>query len=108
MTLGDGQQVNLHVRILEVNRTAGRELGVNWRFGPVAIDTGGYPTKGLAGGIGNNVLNNTPTANVEGTGHDIRLASSPTSFRTAPSAMSTSSSMRSRARGWCARSPSPT
>lgn len=68
MTLGDGQQVNLHVRILEVNRTAGRELGVNWRFGPVAIDTSGYPTKGLAGGIGNNVLNSTPTANVEGTG----------------------------------------
>lgn len=67
MTLGEGQQVNLHVRILEVNRTAGRELGVNWRFGPVALDTSGYPTKGLAGGIGNNVLASTPTANVAGT-----------------------------------------
>ena len=38
LTLGDAQQVNLHVRVLEVNRTAGRELGINWILGPVSIE----------------------------------------------------------------------
>jgi pilus assembly protein CpaC len=64
MTLGDAQQVNLHVRILEVNRTAGRELGINWAFGPVSLNRPGN----TAGGIGTNILNGTPNADVPGTG----------------------------------------
>ena len=31
MTLAGGQQVNLEVRILEAQRDAGRQLGINWR-----------------------------------------------------------------------------
>jgi pilus assembly protein CpaC len=64
MTLGDAQQVNLHVRILEVNRNAGREFGINWAFGPVSLNRAGN----VAGGIGTNVLNGTPNADVAGTG----------------------------------------
>jgi pilus assembly protein CpaC len=33
VTVEDGQQVNLEVRILEVSRNAGRELGVSWQIG---------------------------------------------------------------------------
>ncbi len=32
LTIADNQQVNLEVRILEVNRTAGKELGINWNL----------------------------------------------------------------------------
>jgi pilus assembly protein CpaC len=32
VTLAGGQQVNLEVRILEAQRDAGRELGINWAF----------------------------------------------------------------------------
>ena len=42
MTLSGGQQVNLQVRILEAQRDAGRQLGVNWR---------GTGPNGSAGGI---------------------------------------------------------
>ena len=41
ITLSGGQQVNLEVRILEAHRDAGRELGVNWRFGPAPLPTAG-------------------------------------------------------------------
>jgi pilus assembly protein CpaC len=64
MTLGDAQQVNLHVRILEVNRTAGRELGINWAFGPLKLNRPGD----TAGGIGTNVLTGDLNADVPGTG----------------------------------------
>ncbi|WP_332689440.1 type II and III secretion system protein family protein [Devosia sp.] len=35
-----GQQVNLEVRILEASRNAGKELGINWRFGPINVNPG--------------------------------------------------------------------
>jgi len=48
ITLSGGQQVNLEVRILEATRDAGRELGINWRYGPFSP---GKP--GINGGPGN-------------------------------------------------------
>ncbi len=50
MTLSGGQQVNLEVRILEAQRTAARQLGVQW--------------SGSIGGVGTNVVSSTtgPTA----------------------------------------------
>jgi pilus assembly protein CpaC len=65
MTLSGGQQVNLEVRILEASRAAGRELGINWRYGVPAVDpdnpavvTGiyGAPTTAGAGAIGGSVF----------------------------------------------------
>jgi len=63
IALSGAQQVNLEVRILEAQRSAGRELGINWAG------------TGNAGGavIGQNILNNdgsqgAPGSNVAGTG----------------------------------------
>ena len=39
VTVEDSQQVNLEVRILEVARNAGREVGVGWRFGKLVTDS---------------------------------------------------------------------
>ncbi|MCP8883582.1 type II and III secretion system protein family protein [Devosia sp. XJ19-1] len=49
-----GQQVNLEVRILEATRTAGKELGINWRMGPIALNPDN-PNEviGVNGGPGN-------------------------------------------------------
>lgn len=46
MTLVGGQQVNLEVRILEAQRDAGRELGIQWggSVGGVSATIGGGPT----------------------------------------------------------------
>ncbi len=57
ITLSGGQQVNLEVRILEATRDAGRELGINWRFGQLAVEPGSDPqvvngTYGSPGGVG--------------------------------------------------------
>jgi pilus assembly protein CpaC len=51
MTIKGGQQVNLEVRILEAQRDAGRQLGIEWRgnVGPVSGGVGGDPA-GPAGG----------------------------------------------------------
>jgi pilus assembly protein CpaC len=38
VTVEDSQQVNLEVRVLEVARNAGREVGVGWRFGRKLTD----------------------------------------------------------------------
>ncbi len=45
MTLVGGQQVNLEVRILEAQRSAGRELGIRWggSVGGVSVAIGGGP-----------------------------------------------------------------
>lgn len=45
MTLKDGQQVNLEVRILEAQRDAGRQLGISWggSAGGVSATIGGGP-----------------------------------------------------------------
>jgi len=45
MTLAGGQQVNLEVRILEAQRDAGRELGIQWggSIGGVSTSIGGSP-----------------------------------------------------------------
>jgi len=52
VTFTGGQQVNLEVRILEVERSAGRELGINW------VTAGGSPTPIATGAaIGNRILN---------------------------------------------------
>jgi pilus assembly protein CpaC len=63
IALSGAQQVNLQVRILEAQRSAGRELGINW-FGS---------TGSGAGVIGQNIIDNTtgmgaPGSNVAGTG----------------------------------------
>ena len=52
MTLPDEQQVNLEVRILEATREAGRELGINWRYGPVALNPSGDTVIGTYGAPG--------------------------------------------------------
>ena len=52
MTLSGGQQVNLEVRILEATREAGRELGINWRYGPVALNPEGDTVIGTYGAPG--------------------------------------------------------
>ena len=39
VTVEDSQQVNLEVRVLEVARNAGREVGVGWRFGKKLTDS---------------------------------------------------------------------
>lgn len=51
MTLVGGQQVNLEVRILEAQRDAGRQLGVQWggTIGQARIGVGGGPTNPAAG-----------------------------------------------------------
>lgn len=84
--LKDGQQVNLQVRIMEAKRDAGRELGINWRYGPVAVNTNGevIGTNGTigntAGAIGRNVFagngigvitNGAPGATVDGTANTV-------------------------------------
>lgn len=54
LAIADNQQVNLEVRFVEINRTAGKELGINWNLtdnnlGP-AVGTGvlsGGPALGL-------------------------------------------------------------
>ena len=50
ITLTGGQQVNLEVRILEVQRDAGRELGINWSgsAGGVSGAIGGGPSNPAA------------------------------------------------------------
>ena len=51
ITLVGGQQVNLEVRILEAQRNAGRELGIEWggSFAGVSTSIGGSPTSPAAG-----------------------------------------------------------
>ena len=51
MTLVGGQQVNLEVRILEAQRDAGRQLGVQWggTIGQARIGVGGGPANPAAG-----------------------------------------------------------
>lgn len=51
MTLVDGQQVNLEVRILEAQRDAGRQLGISWSgsAGGVSATIGGGPAAPAAG-----------------------------------------------------------
>ena len=44
--LSGAQQVNLQVRILEAQRSAGRELGINWRYGVPSVD----PSTGVVNG----------------------------------------------------------
>ncbi|HEY0918888.1 type II and III secretion system protein family protein [Devosia sp.] len=67
VTLSGGQQVNLEVRILEASRSAGRELGINWRYGPLAVNpekpdvvvgTYGAPGGAGAGAIGSGTFQN--------------------------------------------------
>jgi pilus assembly protein CpaC len=50
MTLVGGQQVNLEVRILEAQRNAGRQLGIQWggSVGGVSATIGGGPTNPAA------------------------------------------------------------
>lgn len=50
--LKNGQQINLQVRILEARRDTGREFGIDYRFGPVAVNTSGeiIGTSGTPGG----------------------------------------------------------
>ncbi len=51
MTISANQQVNLEVRFVEVNRTAGKELGINWeRY-----------QNGIGGGVGSGVALNPLT-----------------------------------------------
>jgi pilus assembly protein CpaC len=85
ITLKAGQQVNLEVRILEASRDAGRELGINWRYGPLNRDpkdpntvTGTYggpsATAGAVGGAFTNngiglITSGAPGSNVAGTGN---------------------------------------
>jgi pilus assembly protein CpaC len=61
MQVAPTQQVLLHVRMLEVDRTAGRELGVNL-FAAGASGTRGINT-GLPGGSQNPVFNSPPSSN---------------------------------------------
>lgn len=51
MTLSGGQQVNLEVRILEAQRNAGRELGINWsgKIGDATTTIGGGPDNPASG-----------------------------------------------------------
>lgn len=51
MTLDGGQQVNLEVRILEAQRDAGRELGIQWggSLGPVNATLNGGPSNPASG-----------------------------------------------------------
>lgn len=51
MTLVGGQQVNLEVRILEAQRNAGRELGIQWGAsdGGMSASIGGGPSNPAAG-----------------------------------------------------------
>ena len=67
ITLSGGQQVNLEVRILEASRDAGRELGISWRYGPLAVNpdkpdvvvgTYGSPGGAGAGAIGGTTFQN--------------------------------------------------
>jgi pilus assembly protein CpaC len=37
LSIADNQQVNLEVRFVEINRTAGKELGINWNLGDVNL-----------------------------------------------------------------------
>ena len=59
VTFTGGQQVNLEVRILEVERSAGRELGINWA-------SGGTFTPGFA--IGQHILVGNGGSGVVGAG----------------------------------------
>jgi pilus assembly protein CpaC len=51
MTLSGGQQVNLEVRILEAQRTVGRQLGIHWagQIGGVNAGIGGGPSDPASG-----------------------------------------------------------
>jgi len=51
MTLSGGQQVNLEVRILEAQRDAGRQLGIQWlgNVGGTAVNVMGGPSNPAAG-----------------------------------------------------------
>jgi pilus assembly protein CpaC len=70
ITLSGGQQVNLEVRILEASRDAGRELGINFRYGPVALNPAGDTVIGGTtfqdGGIGL-ITDGAPGQGVTGT-----------------------------------------
>lgn len=65
MTLSGGQQVNLEVRILEAQRNAGRELGIQWDGSIGGTDVGGskkptetfasFVTKVISSGTGINL-----------------------------------------------------
>lgn len=51
ITLAGGQQVNLEVRILEAQRDAGRQLGIQWggTVGGISASTGGGPNNPAGG-----------------------------------------------------------
>lgn len=57
----ESQQVNLEVRVLEVSRNAGRELGVSWR---ASTDNAGSDLGGLVGTVGTFATGNAPFANI--------------------------------------------
>lgn len=61
----DSQQVNLEVRVLEVSRNAGRELGISW-FATTDNGTtpGGLPAGAVIGQLGNFVTGNAPFASI--------------------------------------------
>ena len=90
MTLSGGQQVNLEVRILEAQRAAGRQLGIQW-----GGDINGCPPMSASA-----PADRPPTPR-----HF--PASSPTSSPRASGSTSPQPSMRSKPRIWCARSPNP-
>ena len=97
----DSQQVNLEVRVLEVSRNAGRELGVSWLTPIIAagrgvIGNGVYLTARPLARIGAFATGNAPFAT---------LIANVSSTR---ASMSTSSSARWRTSAWRAGWPSRT
>ncbi len=75
LEIATNQQVNLEVRFVEVNRTAGKELGFNWNLSKngeglytgTALSSGGIPTPGL-GALSNALPFGSILANVLGNG----------------------------------------
>jgi pilus assembly protein CpaC len=75
LAIATNQQVNLEVRFVEVNRTAGKELGFNWNasagdhalYSGTAVATNGVPLPGL-GALSNSLPFGTILANVLGGG----------------------------------------
>ncbi len=74
LSIAASQQVNLEVRFVEVNRTAGKELGLNWAFDGKDVGAGvGTGILGTAPGIGLGALSGslpfgTLVANILGQG----------------------------------------
>jgi pilus assembly protein CpaC len=55
LTIAANQQVNLEVRFVEVNRTAGKELGISWNFGRDG-QVGGITGSGVNPATGNSFV----------------------------------------------------